>query len=274
MQQQARGRPEVTIRHCSACENRARVAKRSTQTRCAYCGAMFAALTITAPRPLTKLCPLCGIEFSNNLRGTNKYCSKLCKTKYYESNARKTIRTTRKTPARKLGVCAYCNKLYTYDGRLVTRKYCGKVCCHKAQKAKQRTTTDPTNCAVCSKVLPARTSSAVRIYCSKVCNERSPATRARNKRKSGKRRAIKFNAFVSDVDRFAIYERDGWRCQICKLKVNPRYTGTHPKGPSLDHIIPLAVGGTHQPSNVQLAHFGCNARKSSRAANDQLLLIG
>ena len=264
----------MTIRHCSACENRARVAKQSTQTRCAYCGAMFAALTITAPRPLTKLCPLCGIEFSNNLRGTNKYCSKLCKTKYYESNARKTIRTTRKTPARKLGVCAYCNKLYTYDGRLVTRKYCGKVCCHKAQKAKQRTTTDPTNCLVCNKVLPARTSSAVRIYCSKVCYDKSPATRARYARKQGRRRAIKFNAFVSDVDRFAIYERDGWRCQICKLKVNPRYTGTHPKGPSLDHIIPLAVGGTHQPSNVQLAHFGCNARKSSRAANDQLLLIG
>lgn len=233
---------------------------------------MFIALTVTAPRPLTKLCPVCGIEFANNIRGTNKYCNKLCRNKYYENNLK--VAKPRKTPSKKFGCCAYCNKLYTYDGRLVTKMYCGKVCCGKAQQAKRRTTTDATNCVVCDKALPTRTTTALRIYCSKACYNKSPATRARNARKQGKRRAIKLKAFVSDVNRFAIYERDGWRCQICKLKVNPRYTGTHPKAPSLDHIIPLAVGGTHQPSNVQLTHFGCNARKSSRAANDQLLLIG
>jgi 5-methylcytosine-specific restriction endonuclease McrA len=34
--------------------------------------------------------------------------------------------------------------------------------------------------------------------------------------------------------------------------------------PTIDHILPLARGGTHEPSNVQAAHFGCNAAKGAR----------
>jgi len=257
----------MTIRHCSACNFRKAIPKKSKQTRCAYCGAMFTALTVdwvdSAP-----LCAYCQTVMTGRKR---TYCNRDCQQAAWHLTR---IRPERKTPMKKSGVCAYCNKAYICDGRLVAKIYCSNVCCGKAQQAKQRTTTDATNCVVCNKQLPARTTAALRIYCSKACYKKSPATRARYARKQGRHRAMKLKAFVSDVDRSAIYERDGWRCQICKLKVNPRYSGTHPKAPSLDHIIPLAVGGTHEPSNVQLAHFGCNARKSSRAANDQLLLIG
>ncbi|MFJ9212987.1 HNH endonuclease [Streptomyces sp. NPDC102264] len=34
--------------------------------------------------------------------------------------------------------------------------------------------------------------------------------------------------------------------------------------PSIDHVIPLARGGTHEPANVQCAHWLCNAIKSDR----------
>lgn len=34
--------------------------------------------------------------------------------------------------------------------------------------------------------------------------------------------------------------------------------------PTLDHIIPLAAGGTHEPSNCQCAHFSCNSAKGAR----------
>jgi 5-methylcytosine-specific restriction endonuclease McrA len=34
--------------------------------------------------------------------------------------------------------------------------------------------------------------------------------------------------------------------------------------PTIDHIVPLARGGTHEPSNVQSAHFICNALKGDR----------
>lgn len=70
-----------------------------------------------------------------------------------------------------------------------------------------------------------------------------------------------------------VFLRDKGVCQICgmpvswndvtkdssgrKLYVNDRY-------PSIDHIVPLAKGGTHTWDNVQLAHKICNSRKGDR----------
>lgn len=53
-----------------------------------------------------------------------------------------------------------------------------------------------------------------------------------------------------------IFERDGWVCQICGSPVA--------ENPTIDHIIPLIRGGNDAPSNVQLAHFSCNASKGAR----------
>lgn len=89
-----------------------------------------------------------------------------------------------------------------------------------------------------------------------------------------RRRALKRDSFVGNVYRKLIFERDGWRCQICRRQVNRDAVVPHPKAPTLDHIVPLAAGGTHEPSNCQLACFTCNSRKGDRAANDQLRLIG
>lgn len=89
-----------------------------------------------------------------------------------------------------------------------------------------------------------------------------------------RRRARKREAFVENVYRAKVFERDGWRCQICRRKVDRSKAVPHPKAPTLDHIIPLAKGGTHEPRNAQLACFACNCRKSDQLTGDQLLLIG
>jgi 5-methylcytosine-specific restriction endonuclease McrA len=34
--------------------------------------------------------------------------------------------------------------------------------------------------------------------------------------------------------------------------------------PSVDHIIPRALGGTHDPENLQLTHLVCNLIKHDR----------
>jgi len=39
----------------------------------------------------------------------------------------------------------------------------------------------------------------------------------------------------------------------------------HPLSMSIDHIIPLSRGGTHEPDNVQLAHFICNSIKCAQS---------
>lgn len=72
-----------------------------------------------------------------------------------------------------------------------------------------------------------------------------------------KRRAMRREAFVEPVSRRAIYERDNGICGICREPVP--YRRFH-----LDHIIPIAFGGTHEPSNVQVSHGVCNMRKGAR----------
>lgn len=72
-----------------------------------------------------------------------------------------------------------------------------------------------------------------------------------------RRRARKLAAFVAPVDPDVIYERDGGICQLCGEPVD-RSVAT------IDHIIPFARGGTHEPANVQLAHGPCNSRKGSK----------
>lgn len=67
----------------------------------------------------------------------------------------------------------------------------------------------------------------------------------------------------------AIYERDGWRCQICGRKckscfmVSKKDGRPHPLSPTLDHIRSLKDGGNHEPCNVQLACFECNTKKGA-----------
>ena len=63
-----------------------------------------------------------------------------------------------------------------------------------------------------------------------------------------------------------IFERDGWACQICGIVIDPDVKFPSRDSASLDHIIPLALGGTHTLDNVQLACMGCNWDKGARSA--------
>lgn len=72
-----------------------------------------------------------------------------------------------------------------------------------------------------------------------------------------KRRALMKNAISAPYTYQEIYDRDNGICQLCLMPV----TGSRP---SIDHILPIALGGNDTPENVQLAHLSCNARKAHR----------
>jgi len=79
-----------------------------------------------------------------------------------------------------------------------------------------------------------------------------------------RRRAKKRNQFVADVDRQEIFKRDWYTCMICKKPLDMNAKHPHPLSPSIDHIIAIANGGTHEPANVQAAHLRCNISKGNR----------
>ena len=105
-------------------------------------------------------------------------------------------------------------------------------------------------------------------YCSPRCARADAKDRRRALKRGAGGKAL--------VYRKRIFERDRWICQLCGRKVNRSAVAPHPKSPTLDHVVPLAKGGRHEPANVQCAHFRCNLLKGAGVAGDgeQLRLIG
>jgi 5-methylcytosine-specific restriction endonuclease McrA len=87
----------------------------------------------------------------------------------------------------------------------------------------------------------------------------SPRCHAKKKRQGSGRQ------WITPPKRHAIYRRDNWTCQICYGAVDQDLEYSHenyqPEFPSLDHIVPRSVGGTHEPHNLRLAHVGCNSER-------------
>lgn len=53
-------------------------------------------------------------------------------------------------------------------------------------------------------------------------------------------------------------------CGICGRPVDKSIKYPHPMSPTVDHIIPIAHGGSSDISNLQLAHRCCNRAKSDK----------
>lgn len=110
-------------------------------------------------------------------------------------------------------------------------------------------------------------------WCSRICRvigtRRQDWTAEGRRRKAdrrARRKALKRGAYVARVYRRTTFERDGWICQLCGGAVDRAATVPSPLAATIDHVVPLAKGGTHEPGNVQCAHFICNSIKSDRTS--------
>lgn len=64
-----------------------------------------------------------------------------------------------------------------------------------------------------------------------------------------------------DITTAAVMERDGCMCGICGGGIDPAVRRPDFACGSIDHIVPLALGGLHSWENVQAAHLLCNVTK-------------
>lgn len=92
-----------------------------------------------------------------------------------------------------------------------------------------------------------------------------------NRTHDQRRRAKLKDAMVDgDIQIAELFRRDEGICYLCGGKCDfndceTRDDGTFVAGnnyPSIDHVVPLAVGGKHSWQNVRLAHHYCNTVKS------------
>lgn len=110
-------------------------------------------------------------------------------------------------------------------------------------------------------------------YCSNDC--RIKLERATyGKIASQKRRSVKIGAYVEMVDSRFVANRDDWKCHLCGKKISQSVKYPHRMSLSMDHIVPLSMGGLHSLSNVKAAHLVCNQSKGDRPAGEQLMLVG
>lgn len=73
------------------------------------------------------------------------------------------------------------------------------------------------------------------------------------------------NAPVKEViRRKRVFKRDKWTCGICLKPIDPNATELRER-PSIDHIVPLELGGHHTYDNVRATHMGCNAARNQHA---------
>lgn len=213
------------------------------------------------------ICGICGVTWKSS-ESKQQFCSTSCANK-----ARRWTRTciTCERPWEALAPSArYCSPACRPDARIVSTELALRV--QIPWWAGRRWPTPPTRvrrrwyagrCQRCD--IPFVTDQPANRYCTPACARSD--SRAR-------RRARKRGAYVSDVYRAKVFERDKWTCRLCNRRAARDKVVPHPMAPVLDHIIPLANGGTHEPANVQCAHFLCNSLKGDRGGGEQLMLIG
>jgi hypothetical protein len=121
-------------------------------------------------------------------------------------------------------------------------------------------------CAICGTHFQ-RTTGALH-GCSPDC--RRQLERERDRRKRMRRRT----ALSGDTYTVAeLIRRDGLKCHICAKPMDPKLNGRHPRGITIDHLVPLSAGGADCKTNVALAHLECNVRRGADGPA-QLRLVG
>lgn len=202
-------------------------------------------------------CKHCGIEFYPKKNDRLKYCSRECSWAEQKRNSAERIE--------KINTDRLNKKIVIEQARL-NRQASSKL--HKC---------------FCCGIEFDRSKRKFKHTCSDECQSVKEQTSKQKSRKSirdrfggGKyrHRARKFGVSYEPVNRLKVFERDGWRCQICHRPTPKKLCGSFDdRAPELDHIVPLSKGGEHSYRNVQCACRKCNGAKSDSVYGQLYLFV-
>lgn len=217
-------------------------------------------------------CKCCGIEYHAKAPDRDKYCSHSCAVKdikaWHWAGPDRVDQCVVYWPA-----CDVCGT--TFLARDKQKKRCSTDCVkeHARRYAINRyqATSDrdrsPRACKCCGDVFTPEYGDKRRLFCSDVCAARD----GKRNTKKAKKRAVRYGVEYEYVNPIKVFERDGWRCQICGKSTPRNKRGKLvSNAPELDHRIPISKGGSHTYSNAQCACRLCNGLKGNTRETGQL----
>lgn len=87
---------------------------------------------------------------------------------------------------------------------------------------------------------------------------------------SPKRRAV--YAKGDDINALVLFELYAWTCCVCRKPINKHLRLPNYMAATIEHIVPLAKGGTHTWDNVAPSHALCNFQKGDAVIASEPLL--
>lgn len=166
--------------------------------------------------------------------------------------------------------CTNCGK--EYETHRYKSKYCSEECGYKYRYkniVKQKQVYQK-KCRECGKHFS--TTAPKDKYCSRKCSRKYNDRR----KETSRRGRVKENGRVDwDISIERLMKRDKGVCYLCGNRVNYNdfivtdedYFIAGDYYPSIEHLNPIAKGGTHTWDNVKLAHRLCNTYKSDESIN-------
>ena len=238
----------------------------------------------TSIEPYHKICKVCGKPF-DSFRERDVTCSAECAYKYRHPEPKNPTRATMERVNKKHGQhfeyvshnskrirlkCKCYGNVIERASSTVRQKninceYCKEQ--NELSEARRKMlhfltaladSKTPKQCICCGKEFLSQYHD--KKYCSAKCKRKS-----KGRKNSYRSRCRNYGVYYDpSVTRAKVIIRDNGICQICGKVCDEndlRWGSLGPDFPTLDHIIPLAKGGTHTWGNVQCACAICNSDK-------------
>lgn len=203
--------------------------KAAKQRFCSMSCAKRAEWSGSSSRKPTSVCLQCGEHFVAKW-GSGKFCSREC-----AFIGRGRAVSTPFACVVPWTTCDLCGA--SFVGRA---RYCSQRC----RETKVAWRVFITRCVDCHNLFTHRAPQSIRCDPCRSLHKWRTATRWK--------KASKLLPFVA--------HRDRWVCGICNQPVESRqYRPDDIWSPTVDHVVPISLGGSDEPENLRLAHMICNS---------------